>query len=147
MPVRPPLFRSLPYWFLLSGSIVSAVLGGALVFTNMSTMIATLTDQSATLVQVYGGQSWVVVGSALLTVGLLGVIATLALAVVSTLIPASGAQVLESFADEDVDDVDAPVKTVVPDAPVVADAAVADGARESVVADAEVVESEAPPAR
>ncbi|KRA23157.1 hypothetical protein ASD65_01015 [Microbacterium sp. Root61] len=145
MPVRPSLFRSLPYWFLLSGSIVSAVLGGALVFTNMSTMIATLTDQTATSVEVYGGQSWVVIGSALLAVGLFGVITTLALAVVSTLIPASGGQVLESiaWADDDLDDIDTPVKSVV-DAPVTADAATEVVESVEVI---EVVEVEVTPAR
>lgn len=142
MPVRPSLFRSLPYWFLLSGSIVSAVLGGALVFTNMSTMIATLTDQTATSVEVYGGQSWVVIGSALLAVGLFGVITTLALAVVSTLIPASDVQVLESiaWADDDLD-VDAPVESAV-DAPVTAHAAteVVESVEVIEVVEAEVIE-------
>lgn len=86
MPVRPSLIRSIPFWILVVGSLAVTVAGAAIVFGTLPGMIAGLTDQTATTAQVYGGQSWIVVGAALLGAGAIGLVAVLALAVVSSLL-------------------------------------------------------------
>jgi len=86
------LNRSIPFWILLAASIGLIVAGLLTVLDHLGTMTATLKDGSATGLEVYGGQSWVVLGAALLGAGALGVLLTLALAVVSSLVGAATAQ-------------------------------------------------------
>lgn len=85
------LNRSIPFWILLAASIGLIVAGLLTVLDHLGTMTATLKDGSATGLEVYGGQSWVVLGAALLGAGALGVLLTLALAVVSSLLGAATA--------------------------------------------------------
>lgn len=89
------LNRSIPFWILLAASIALVVAGLLTVLDHLGTMTATLKDGSATGLEVYGGQSWIVLGSALLGAGALGVLLTLALAVVSSLLGAATAKPVE----------------------------------------------------
>jgi hypothetical protein len=99
MTSRPRLVRSIPFWILLVGSLAATVLGGALSFTKITAMIVGLDAQTATTAEVYGGQSWIVIGAALLAAGLVGLVATLSLAVIRSLLATAPAEV------EQVDDV------------------------------------------
>ncbi|KJL31857.1 hypothetical protein [Microbacterium azadirachtae] len=114
------LNRSIPFWILLAASIALVVAGLLTVLDHLGTMTATLKDGSATGLEVYGGQSWIVLGAALLGAGALGVLLTLALAVVSSLLGAATAKPVEiaplAFDDleQDVDPegaIDAPAAT------------------------------------
>jgi hypothetical protein len=100
------LNRSIPFWILLTASIGLIVAGLLTVLDHLGTMTATLKDGSATGLEVYGGQSWVVLGAALLGAGALGVLLTLALAVVSSLLGAATARpvVLEPVAFDGLDE-------------------------------------------
>ncbi|KDA06210.1 dinucleotide-utilizing enzyme [Microbacterium sp. CH12i] len=89
------LTRSIPYWLLLVLSLVSAAVGGFLVWDNISTMQKTLLDGTATNVEVYVGQAWITGGAALLGAGVLGVLLTLAIGAVKSLIPAPNPVVVE----------------------------------------------------
>ncbi|OZB82212.1 hypothetical protein [Microbacterium sp. 13-71-7] len=89
------LNRSIPFWILLAASIALVVAGLLTVLDHLGTMTATLKDGSATGLEVYGGQSWIVLGAALLGAGALGVLLTLALAVVSSLLGAATAKPVE----------------------------------------------------
>lgn len=107
MTARPSLVRSIPFWILLVGSLASTVVGAWLVVTKISLMNSTLTDGSATGVEVYGGQAWVTLGAALVGAGLVGFIAALFLAVLRSFVPAARVQVgdpitAESYGDEPV---------------------------------------------
>ena len=88
------LRRSIPFWLLLAGSLVSFGYGGFLVLDKISTMTATLANGSATGVDVYVGQSWIVVGAAFIGAGLLGLVTLLALAVIRSLVAAPAAPVV-----------------------------------------------------
>ncbi|MFJ4164341.1 hypothetical protein ACIPY5_02195 [Microbacterium sp. NPDC089698] len=86
------LNRSIPFWILLAASIALVAAGLLIVLDHLGTMTATLKDGSATGLEVYGGQSWIVLGAALLGAGALGVLLSLALAVVSSLLGAATAK-------------------------------------------------------
>jgi len=100
------LNRSLPFWILVAASIGLIAVGVLTVLDHLATMTATLKDGSATGLEVYGGQSWIVLGSALIGAGALGVLLGLALAVVSTLLGAATAQPVDMapLAFEDVEE-------------------------------------------
>ena len=85
MNTRPSLVRSIPFWILLVGSLASVGFGLWLMADKLGVMISTLTDQSATGVEVYAGQSWVVVAAAFIGAGLVGLVAVLALAAARSL--------------------------------------------------------------
>ncbi|MGN8025699.1 hypothetical protein [Microbacterium sp. 22242] len=85
--MKSPLTRSIPFWILLVASVGLAAAGAILISQHLGTMTKTLGDGSATGLEVYGGQSWIVVGAALVGAGALGVLLTLALAAASALIP------------------------------------------------------------
>jgi hypothetical protein len=114
MIVRPRLVRNIPFWVLLVGSLASFGYGGFLILDKISTMAATLANGSATGVDVYVGQSWIVVGAAFIGAGLLGLVTVLALAVIRSLVaaPAASTVVEESPAQEVV----APEAEATPDA-------------------------------
>lgn len=124
MPTRPSLARSIPFWILFLGSLLSAALGVLLVVSNISGMASDIKSQSATAaITVYTGQSWVVLGAALVGAGLIGLIVALLLGVLVSLVPAPA------------------VATVVPaeDA-----AAVSDEAPSAIVGDASAIPAEPP---
>jgi hypothetical protein len=107
MTARPSLVRSIPFWILLVGSLASTIVGAWLVVTKIQLMNSTLTDGSATGVEVYGGQAWVTLGAALVGAGLVGFVAALVLAVLRSFVPAARVQVgdpiaAESYGDEPV---------------------------------------------
>jgi hypothetical protein len=87
MSARPSLIRSVPFWILLIGSLASAVYGTFLVLDKVTTMTNTLADQTATGVEVYAGQSWIVVGAAFIGAGIIGLALTLTVAAVYTILP------------------------------------------------------------
>jgi hypothetical protein len=92
MTTRPRLYASVAYWILIIGSIASVAVGAWLVVSKLSTMTTTLKNGSATGVEVYAGQSWIVFGCVLVGAGLVGIVVVLALAVVRALLPAAPAQ-------------------------------------------------------
>jgi hypothetical protein len=85
-PTRPALARSVPFWILLVASVALAAVGAVTIAQHLGSMTKTLTDGSATGLDVYAGQSWVVVGAVLLGAGVLGLLLTLALAAASALL-------------------------------------------------------------
>lgn len=89
------LTRSIGFWLLLILALASTAVGGWLVSGQISTMTATLTDNTATGVDVYVGQSLVVVGAALLAAGVVGILLAVALVAVQSLIPSSAPVVVE----------------------------------------------------
>lgn len=106
------LNRSISFWILVVASIGLIVAGSMIALDHLGTMTATLKDGSATGLEVYAGQSWIVIGTALLGAGALGILLALALAVASTLLRAATAKpveigplVFEEF-DEDAEDRD-----------------------------------------
>lgn len=97
MTARPRLTRSIPFWILLVGSLASIALGAWLIVDKIATMSATLLDGTATGVEVYGGQSWVTVGAALVGAGLVGLVSTLFLAVLRSFVPVAAVASAETI--------------------------------------------------
>ena len=106
MPIRPSLVRSIPFWILLVGSLASVIAGALLVVDKIGIMSEALLAGTATGVEVYVGQSWIVVGGALIAAGLIGLVTVLGLAVVKSLMPAAPVEVFDPIVDADSDDVD-----------------------------------------
>lgn len=99
------LTRSIGFWLLLVLSLATAGVGGWLVTGQVGTMTSTLLDNTATGVDVYVGQSLIVVGSVLLGAGIIGILLTVALTAVQALLPAAAPVVVEPIdwtADEPV---------------------------------------------
>lgn len=88
------LTRSIGFWLLLLLSLGATAVGGWLISGQLGTMTSTLTDGTATGVEVYVGQSLVVVGSALLGAGVIGLLLTLGLTAVQALMPSAAAPVV-----------------------------------------------------
>ncbi|MDF2919849.1 MAG: hypothetical protein K0S70_4066 [Microbacterium sp.] len=87
MIVHPRLVRSIPFWFLIAGS-VAAIGGGTYVLVEkLSNMEATILDNTATGVDVYVGQIWGVFGGILLGAGIVGLALALATAALSSVFP------------------------------------------------------------
>ena len=74
------LSRSIPFWVLVAGSVVAIAGGAYLLITKLAVMASTLTDGSATGVEVYAGQTWAVIGGILVGAGLVGLALALTLA-------------------------------------------------------------------
>lgn len=73
------LSHSIPFWVLVGGSVVS-IAGGAYVLVTKLDLIATsITDGTATGVEVYAGQIWAVLGAILVGAGLVGLALALTL--------------------------------------------------------------------
>ncbi|TDN93096.1 hypothetical protein [Microbacterium sp. BK668] len=100
MTARPSLVRSIPFWILLVGSLASTAVGAWLVVDKISLMNTTLTDGSATGVEVYGGQAWVTLGAVLVGAGLVGLVATLFLGVLRSFVPAAAREEVGPTAEE-----------------------------------------------
>lgn len=89
------LTRSIGFWLLLVLSLASAGVGGWLIAGQIGTMTSTLLDGTATGIEVYVGQSLVVVGAALLGAGVLGILLAIALTAAQALIPSAAPVVVE----------------------------------------------------
>lgn len=85
---RPRLTRSVPFWTLLGGSVVSIGAGAYVLVEKLGVMATTLADGTATGVEVYAGQIWAVLGAILIGAGLIGLALTLTLAVLRSFAPA-----------------------------------------------------------
>jgi UPF0716 family protein affecting phage T7 exclusion len=111
------LTRSIGFWLLLVLSVASAAVGGWIISGQIGTMTSTLTDGTATGVEVYVGQSLVVVGAALLGAGVLGILIAVALTAVRALIPTTAPVVVEPIdwtAENDDTVVETPATTDAP---------------------------------
>jgi UPF0716 family protein affecting phage T7 exclusion len=89
------LTRSIGFWLLLVLSIAATGVGAWLISGQLGTMTTTLTDGTATGVEVYVGQSLVVVGAAVLGAGIIGILLAIALTAVQALIPVQAPVVVE----------------------------------------------------
>lgn len=89
------LTRSIGFWLLLVLSLASAGVGGWLIAGQIGTMTSTLLDGTATGIEVYVGQSLVVVGAALLGAGVLGLLIAISLTAVQALMPSTAPVVVE----------------------------------------------------
>ncbi len=89
------LTRSIGFWLLLVLSLASAGVGGWLIAGQIGTMTSTLLDGTATGIEVYVGQSLVVVGAALLAAGVIGLLISVALTAVQALVPSPAPAVVE----------------------------------------------------
>jgi len=94
MPIRPRLVRSIPFWGLVLVSIATAVAGALLLVDKLGSMTTTLTDNTATGVDVYVGQSVAVLGAILLGAGVIGVLLALAVATAAGLRPVAPVEVV-----------------------------------------------------
>jgi hypothetical protein len=95
MPTRPRLVRSIPFWALVAASLATALSGAALLVDKLGVMTTTLTDGTATGVEVYVGQSVAVLGAILLGAGIIGILIALAIAAASTLRPHAPVEIVE----------------------------------------------------
>lgn len=86
MNARPRLSRTIPYWGLIIGSAASIGLGTWLTLDKIGVMSTMLLDGTATGVEVYAGQAWVVFAAAFVVAGLIGLAGALAIAVARSLI-------------------------------------------------------------
>jgi hypothetical protein len=93
--MKKSLTRSIPYWLLVALSLASAAVGGWVVSDNTATMTARLLDGTATGVEVYVGQPWIVVGAVLVGAGVIGVLLALTLAAAKSLVPTAAPAVVE----------------------------------------------------
>ncbi len=89
------LRRSIGFWLLLVLSLASAGIGGWLIAGQIGTMTSTLLDGTATGIEVYVGQSLVVVGAALLGAGVIGILVAVALSAVQAILPSPAPVVVE----------------------------------------------------
>ncbi len=89
------LTRSIGFWLLLVLSLASAGVGGWLIAGQVGTMTTTLLDGTATGIEVYVGQSLVVVGAALLGAGVIGILIAVALSAATSFVRSSAPVVLE----------------------------------------------------
>lgn len=123
------LTRNVPYWLLVIVSAASAAVGGWLISGQIGTMATALIEGTATGIEVYVGQSMVVVGAALLGAGVLGILLALVLAAAKTLLRAPTPVVEtvdqgsepEPAADADAAEVDEEDPAATPDATAEAD--------------------------
>lgn len=103
MKTRPRLVTSIPFWVLVVASLAAIAGGLAIVLNGIDAMEQVLNDPSATVVQVYVGQSWVVVGAAVLGAGAVGIVAALALAAATALVrsPDVSVETIDWSSDEE----------------------------------------------
>ena len=89
------LTRSVGFWLLLVLSLAAAGIGGWLVAGQIGTMTSTLLDGTATGIEVYVGQSLIVVGAVLLGAGVVGILLAVALSAVQALVPSAAPVAVE----------------------------------------------------
>lgn len=80
------LSRSTPFWVLVGGSVVTIAGGAYLLVSKLTLMASTLTDGTATGVEVYAGQIWAVLGAILVGVGAIGLALALTLGALRTIV-------------------------------------------------------------
>ncbi|WP_315109383.1 hypothetical protein [uncultured Microbacterium sp.] len=108
------LTRSAGFWLLIVVSLAAVGVGGWMIAGQVGTMTTTLMDGTATGVEVYVGQSLVVVGAVVLGAGLVGLLLSLGLIAARTLVatPVTAAPVVEheapSIQDETIETVSVP---------------------------------------
>ncbi|MFB7890894.1 dinucleotide-utilizing enzyme [Microbacterium sp. NPDC056044] len=95
MSTRPRLTRSIPFWGLVAVSAATIAGGWYITTDKLGTMTTTLTDGSATGVDVYVGQSIAQLGSILIGAGVIGILLALGVAALSTLRPHPPVEVVE----------------------------------------------------
>lgn len=131
------LIRSMGFWLLLVVSLATTAVGAWLISGQIGTMTTTLLDGTATGVEVYVGQSLVVVGAGMLAAGIVGILLTLALVAARSLVPAPAPAVVEAIDwTVEAEETPAPVTTTPP--------ADTTPATEEVVDEAEVTRDDAP---
>lgn len=146
----PRLSRSIPLWVLVGGSVVAIGAGTYLLVDKLGTMAATLTDGTATGVEVYAGQIWAVLGAILIGAGLIGLALALTVGAVRTLVPVAPVEVVEPPAWEDevvvaeTTTVESAVAEPEAPTPVVTDTAAADAAATDPEAPASATTPETP---
>jgi len=86
MPNTARVTRSIPFWVLVGGSVVAIGGGVYLLVNKLTVMASTLTDGTATGVEVYAGQIWAVLGAILVGVGLVGLALALTLGTLGSLV-------------------------------------------------------------
>ncbi|KJL19715.1 hypothetical protein RN51_03059 [Microbacterium oxydans] len=91
------LTRSIGFWLLLIVSLATTAVGAWLISGQIATMTTTLLDGTATGVEVYVGQSLVVVGAGVLAAGIVGILLTLGLVAARALVPAPATAVVEAI--------------------------------------------------
>lgn len=108
------LTRSAGFWLLIVVSLAAVGVGGWMIAGQVGTMTTTLMDGTATGVEVYVGQSLVVVGAVVLGAGLVGLLLSLGLVAARTLVatPVTAAPIVEQEApiiqDETIETVSVP---------------------------------------
>jgi hypothetical protein len=98
------LIRSIPYWLLIVLSLGALGYGGWITTSQIDLMTSTLLDGTATGVEVYAGQAWVVFGGALVAGGFIGLALALAIAAAKSLVARPRVEVVEAIdwsADDD----------------------------------------------
>jgi threonine dehydrogenase-like Zn-dependent dehydrogenase len=86
MTTRIRLTRSPAYWALVLVSALMIAAGAVLAVPRITTMERTLTDMTATGVEVYAGQAWVTLAAALVGAGGIGLLLALAIAAAKALV-------------------------------------------------------------
>lgn len=86
MPNTARVIRSIPFWVLVGGSVVAIGGGVYLLVDKLTIMANTLTDGTATGVEVYAGQIWAVLGAILIGAGLIGLALALTLGTLGALV-------------------------------------------------------------
>ena len=91
------LSRSIGFWLLLVVSLATTAVGGWLISGQIATMTTTLLDGTATGVEVYVGQSLVVVGAGVLAAGIVGILLSLGLVAARSLVATPAPAVVEAI--------------------------------------------------
>lgn len=91
------LTRSIGFWLLLVVSLATTAVGAWLISGQIATMTTTLLDGTATGVEVYVGQSLVVVGAGVLAAGIVGILLTLGLVAARALVASPAPAVVEAI--------------------------------------------------
>lgn len=118
------LSRSIGFWLLLVVSLATTAVGGWLISGQIGTMTTTLLAGTATGVEVYVGQSLVVVGAGVLAAGIVGILLTLGLVAARSLVPTPAPAVVEAIDWTAESDEKPVVDETADDADVASDAAV-----------------------
>ncbi|WP_349427673.1 dinucleotide-utilizing enzyme [Microbacterium sp. LWS13-1.2] len=134
MSTRPRLIQSIPFWGLVVVSLATVAGGWFITTDKIASMTTTLTDGTATGVDVYVGQSVAQLGGILIGAGIVGILLALGIAAISTLRPQAPVEVVEPI------DWDSEAETAA-DAPRPTEPAAADA---EPAVDAEPVDAEAP---